>query len=413
MGVLLCDRAIGSIKAILQATKNGSCRMQMPPNFASTRLLPLLAIAITACDPMLASLASWPTETLRPPVVRYATSTDTSTVTLTPTVTHTATHTFTPTSTSTSTQTATRTQTPTLTPSATSTPFPTRVAGATYTPMPTFAELVNLPEPHFWLSRPIPHGYQDFVEATYRYGSTQGSVLRPHHGVDFDNPANTPVIAVMGGRVVFAGSDHETDLGIGTGFYGKVVVIKLDRSYRHQPVFILYGHLGSIVVSDGQQVAQGDQLGTVGGTGVAKGGTHLHLEVRVGYNDYLSTRNPELWIRPFPGWGTLAGRITDTDSNLVTMANITIRSITLDDEEQAPVHRYITTYVRETLNPDEELGENFAIADLPTGTYAASVRINNSTLTKTVRLKANQLTWVEFRDVNPATPGTPTSTGTP
>ena len=296
----------------------------------------------------------------------------------------------------------------THTPSSTPSPFPTRAIGSTLTPMPTLAPLSNLPEPHYWLGRPVPHGHQDFVEPTYRYGTTQGGELRPHHGVDFDNFIDTPVIAAASGRVIFSGSDQGIELGIGMGFYGNAVVVQIDQNYLHQPIYILYGHLNTTLVKIGQRVTQGEQLGTVGGTGVAKGGSHLHLEIRVGYNDYLSTRNPELWIRPFQGWGTLAGRITDEDANLIPMANITIRSVALDDQEQGPLHRYTTTYVRETVNPDDVLGENFVISDLPAGTYNVSVNNIRSTLSKTVYVGADQLAWVEFRDINARAFWTPT-----
>lgn len=410
---MLSDLILGSIKLSLLATRNGSQHMQRMPNLASKIILPLIAMAAIACDPVLASLSDWPTATLRPPIVRYVTSTDTPTVTLTSTGTQTATQTFTPTITATNTTTATFTPTLTQTPSATPTMFPTRVAGATLTPMPTFAPRAYLHEQHFWMGRPVPDGYQDFVEPNYRYGTTQGGALRPHHGVDFDNPVNTPVIAAAGGQVVFAGTDQETELGIGVGFYGKAVVVKLYQSYYYQPIYTLYGHLDTTLVSVGQLVAQGDVLGTVGGTGVAKGGAHLHMEIRVGYNDYLATRNPELWLKPFPGWGAIAGRVTDSDNHLVPLANITIRSISLDDEDRAPVQRYTTTYVHETLNPDEVLGENFAVTDLPAGTYEVWAGNGYSTVKKTVRTRPGQLSWVEFRDVILPSTWTPTPTTTP
>ena len=391
----------------IQEAKNVSQHLRVLPNLALAILLICLVIVATSCDPLIAGLAARPTSTLRPPMVHYATSTLTPTVTFTPTLTQTATQTFTPTPTPTATATYTNT------PSATPTPYPTRVVSATLTPLPTFGPLEYLPDTHFWLGRPVPDGYQNYVEPNYRYGTTQGGALRPHHGVDYYNPVNTPVIATASGQVVFSGSDQDQELGLGRGFYGTAVVVKLDQSYYDQPIFTLYGHLDKTVVSVGQRVEQGEQLGAVGGTGVAKGGAHLHLEVRVGYNDYLATRNPEIWMKPFSGWGTLVGRVTDEESRLVPMANITIRSITLDDEEREQLHRYTTTYFHETLNPDDRLGENFAISDMPSGTYAVSVGNGLSTVKKTVLIEADKLSWIEFTDVIPPATWTPTPTSTP
>ena len=345
--------------------------------------------------------------TLRPPEVRY------TTMTLTPTITLTAS--ITPTSIPTDTPYPTATLTPTATATATSTPTPfhTRVPGATHTPQPTYAPVIVLPEAHFWLHRPIPETDQDYLAPTYRYGSTQGGTLRPHHGVDFENERGTPVLAADTGSVIFAGSDAETMLGPESDFYGNTVVVLSQRAFLHQPVYILYGHLDTITVSIGQLVNIGTQLGTVGGSGVAKGGSHLHLEVRVGHNDYTSTRNPELWMRPYPDWGTLAGRVTDINGILLPMVNITVRSEQLEAEDAEPLRRYLTTYVLETVNPDELLGENFAIADLPPGNYAVSINTGNKAHTLKVAILPDQLTWVEFRNVLPPTTWTPTPTSTP
>ncbi len=372
-------------------------------------------LAGTACGP--GGLA--PSGTLRPPDVRYATMTLTPTITLTASITPTATPTVTPspTETFTPTRTATATFTPTVTytptPTATPTPFPTRVPGATHTPAPTYAPLAALPDAHLWLQRPIPAGSQDYLEPTYRYGSTQGGTLRPHHGVDFDNPRGTLALAADAGRVVFAGADRDVTLGPEPIFYGMAVVVRSQRAHLHQPVYVLYGHLETVTVSVGQLLAAGAPLGTVGGTGVAKGGSHLHLEVRVGHNDYRATRNPELWLRPYPDWGTLAGRVTDSHGKLLPLANITVRSEELDEEEADPFRRYLTTYVSETINPDELLGENFALADLPPGRYSVSVNTGHKVRTQKVTVLPDRLSWVEFTNVLPPATWTPTPTATP
>ncbi|HJO91162.1 MAG TPA: M23 family metallopeptidase, partial [Anaerolineales bacterium] len=184
--------------------------------------------------------------------------------------------------------------------------FPTRDPSATSTIVPTYLPISDLPAPHFWLDRPISDEYNDYVIPTYRYGSTQGGTLRVHHGVDFVNSLGTPIKSAISGKVVFAGSDYYAKLGPTKDFYGRAIIVHAFDHFLHQPVFVLYGHLDTILVSKGQTVETGTILGTVGGAGVAKGGSHLHMEIRIGHNDYLSTRNPELWIRPYPDWGTLA-----------------------------------------------------------------------------------------------------------
>jgi murein DD-endopeptidase MepM/ murein hydrolase activator NlpD len=213
--------------------------------------------------------------------------------------------------------------------------------------------------------------------------------------------------------VVFAGADRDVTLGPEPIFYGMAVVVRSQRAHLHQPVYVLYGHLETVTVSVGQLLAAGAPLGTVGGTGVAKGGSHLHLEVRVGHNDYRATRNPELWLRPYPDWGTLAGRVTDSHGKLLPLANITVRSEELDEEEADPFRRYLTTYVSETINPDELLGENFALADLPPGRYSVSVNTGHKVRTQKVTVLPDRLSWVEFTNVLPPATWTPTPTATP
>jgi murein DD-endopeptidase MepM/ murein hydrolase activator NlpD len=151
--------------------------------------------------------------------------------------------------------------------------------------------------------------------------------LQVHHGVDIVNPRGTPILAAADGTVFYAGDDLTTLFGSQNNYYGRLVVIQHNfLSSDGQPVYTLYGHMDQVVVQAGQQVHEGDRIGTVGATGVALG-PHLHLEVRIGdpYS-FEATRNPELWIRPYPRYGTLAGRVTDENGNILNQVTLNVES---------------------------------------------------------------------------------------
>ena len=93
-----------------------------------------------------------------------------------------------------------------------------------------------------------------------------------HSGIDLLAVAGTPVSVVGDGIVAFAGK---------RGDYGNLVVVNHSEGRQTR-----YSHLDSITVSTGQRVKQGEQLGTVGATGVPDiKDMHLHFEVR--YNSDL------------------------------------------------------------------------------------------------------------------------------
>lgn len=304
----------------------------------------------------------------------------------------------------TSTTTATRAVLPTAGATITKRPSPV-VTTTPITPCATATCFANAA--HFWLIRPIPTGYTDYVDRSYPYASTQSNVREPHHGVEFFNRKGTPVIVAGEGQVVVAGDDTDTAYGPATVFYGNLVVVKLDRPYNGRPVFTLYGHLQEVLVEVGDRVTEGDELGAVGETGVALG-PHLHFEVRVGQNDYESSRNPELWITPYlyndKPWGAIAGRVVDTQGNLLREWPIVIRPEKIVGD--APVRsRYITTYALDEaypLNSDDALQETFAIGDIPPGEYSVSAS-TTKTYKQMITVKAGEVAWVELV-VNPPLP---------
>ena len=289
-------------------------------------------------------------------------------------------------------------------PPATATPRPTAetVAQTTNnspeaedaTPMPTFTP-PSLPfttaEDHFWLRRPVPEGGVVWTDKVYPYGSTRGGTLRPHHGVEFMVPNGTPMLAAASGTVVVAGNDTVEIYGPQTGFYGNLVIIELDSRYQGQTVYILYGHLSELLVNVGQQVQVGEIIALSGGSGVADG-PHLHFEVRVGQNDYSHTRNPILWLYPFPDYGVVAGRIIWPNGSLAYEVPVSLRR--LDGQS-----RYLatTSYADDNVNPSNLWGENFAIDDVPAGYYEVIVRLDeNRRLTQEVWVFPYRTSFVEF-----------------
>lgn len=88
-----------------------------------------------------------------------------------------------------------------------------------------------------------------------------------HSGIDIAAPAGTPTFAAAAGTVISAGFNG--------GGYGNLVLVDHGGG-----MVTAYAHHSSIVVSAGQQVSRGQQLGGVGCTGSCTG-DHLHFEVRI------------------------------------------------------------------------------------------------------------------------------------
>lgn len=86
-----------------------------------------------------------------------------------------------------------------------------------------------------------------------------------HTGVDIAANSGTPIFASMQGIV---------ELVSGEGDYGKHVKIRCNN------VYTLYAHCSKIFVEEGQIVAEGQKIASVGSTGNSTG-PHLHFEIRV------------------------------------------------------------------------------------------------------------------------------------
>jgi murein DD-endopeptidase MepM/ murein hydrolase activator NlpD len=297
-------------------------------------------------------------------------------------------------------ETATRPPTTTRRPTNTRTPVPTRTPMATVaptsTPRPKF-------ETHFLFGRPVlPDASSNSPDRFYLYGTTGRSEYEVHHGQEFVNPLGTPVIAVADGIIVVAGPDFLPQCGAGGNeicgrkpdYYGNVIIQKLDAPYKNQPVYVAYGHVQKWYVKPGQRVKEGEPLGEVGQAGIAVG-PHVHFETRLGANSYTATRNPILWMRPLPGTGALAGRLQDREGNLIRSASILIYA----NDENGTYVGDTETYSRDAfppVNPDDQLGENWAFPDLPAGDYVVRAYVGSLIYERRVTIENGKLSFVVF-----------------
>ena len=85
-----------------------------------------------------------------------------------------------------------------------------------------------------------------------------------HNGIDIANKPLTPVLAAASGTVA--------DVGFNNNF-GNYVILKHSGFYQ-----TLYGHLTRYLVSRGQAVRQGQEIGQLGTTGYSTG-PHLHFSI--------------------------------------------------------------------------------------------------------------------------------------
>ena len=227
------------------------------------------------------------------------------------------------------------------------------------------------PDDHYWFARPIPSGSRNYDLEWYPYGNDiliprLGS-LRVHHGLDFPNEPGTPVLAAGSGTVIWAGTRPSPRDGI--DYYGNTIIIEHDWQWEGQPVFTLYAHTLEMFVEEGDRVETGQLLAGVGGSGIVTG-PHLHFEIRIGRNHYFNARNPALWLSPYEGWGTLAGRFVDKADLPISNATITVKPLF---QSETAVIRSERTYMDRRLPADENWNENFAISDLPAGKYEVTI----------------------------------------
>lgn len=115
-----------------------------------------------------------------------------------------------------------------------------------------------------------------------------------HSGADFACPMNSKVVAAESGTVIIS-----ADLTYEDGSYrsyGRYIVIMHDKTLPNgDPVYTLYAHNSSRLVSEGQHVEKGQQIAYSGSTGNSTG-PHCHFEVRTPTASYDDCKDPEDYL---------------------------------------------------------------------------------------------------------------------
>jgi murein DD-endopeptidase MepM/ murein hydrolase activator NlpD len=241
---------------------------------------------------------------------------------------------------------------------------------------------------HFYFTRPIAADEINWPSQNYRYG---GEFFEDviHTGVDIPAPDGTPILAAGPGPVIWAGYGVYRGGNDPTDPYGLAVTMRHDFGYQDQPLYTVYGHMSQIDVAVGQHVETGEQLGLVGKTGRVTG-PHLHFEVRLGNNDYFSTRNPELWIAPPIGWGILAGRMMDSNGQPVPKLPLIVTSLANNQ------NWFGRSYGIGPVNSDPYYQENLVIGDLPAGKYTLRVAYAGFYFTQEIEIQAGLVSYFYF-----------------
>jgi len=113
-----------------------------------------------------------------------------------------------------------------------------------------------------------PIGYPHFGAITSGYGHREnpfsGQSIETHKGLDFKGKQGEIVKSTASGKVTYAGR---------RGGYGNCIVINHGNGFE-----TYYGHLSRILISQGERVKAGENIGKIGSTGRSTG-PHLHYEI--------------------------------------------------------------------------------------------------------------------------------------
>lgn len=251
------------------------------------------------------------------------------------------------------------------------------------------------PYDHFYFTRPVAADQVNWPLADYRYGGIFFAPNIVHTGIDIDAEDGAPIVAAGTGTVVWAGFGLFTQTpGNQQDPYGLAVAIRHDFGYKDQKLYTIYAHMSKVIAIVGQRVKTGDLIGLVGATGAVTG-PHVHFEVRLNYNSFDYTFNPELWIAPPQGWGVLVGRVLDSDQETISR-----KEVSLVSEETKKTYLVKTYGSGGAINSDAYYNENLVLGDLPAGIYKIVISFDKKDRQTWVEIFPGQVTYFTFKGEN-------------
>ncbi|MEX2143291.1 MAG: M23 family metallopeptidase [Anaerolineales bacterium] len=250
---------------------------------------------------------------------------------------------------------------------------------------------------HFYFSMPVASRVVRNQVPSQRYGVIDKDSEQniAHLGLDLSINSRTPVLAAAPGKVMWAsyGLLYNSVTYLEDP-YGISVVILHEFGYEGKRLYTVYAHLSEAQVAVGDLVERGQVIALSGSTGQSSG-PHLHFEVRSGSNTIYFTRNPELWIAPDEGRGTLVGRVQNTFG--VDLLNRLVEVRSLESGTRRILYSYATAY---RVLPDDYYDENLLLGDLPAGRYELSIPYLAVWRRAEIEIKPGAVTFFEFKGVD-------------
>jgi murein DD-endopeptidase MepM/ murein hydrolase activator NlpD len=246
------------------------------------------------------------------------------------------------------------------------------------------------PHDHFYFNRPTSMSSTHWALPDYRYGYFYPEEDVVHSGIDIVGYQHDPVLAAAAGKVVFAGYGLLNGPGATDDPYGNAVMIKHSFKFQDYAIYTVYAHLDRINVKKGEWVTSGEQVGTIGMTGMTSG-PHLHFEVRIDNGVDGKVQNPELWLVPPIGHGVLTGQIENSYGASLSSKKIWLKSLETGNSIS------IISYAAKVKQVDNFYQENFAIGDLPAGKYEISTYYYGVFYKSLITIAPGAVNFVQFR----------------